>query len=128
MRLRARTPTAECCTQSEICPVVVEDEASRCAMEAADEIKEEGSEVMPTASPDPPEIGGLEVTSTGKGNPPRNAGIVARKATRRVSAGRSAPIRRETGPDPVLDIPTKEIGSDCTTPKDPGKLEKGLPS
>ena len=34
-------------------------EASWCAMEAADEIKEGGIEVMPTATPDPPEIGGV---------------------------------------------------------------------
>mgnify|MGYP000479903203 CR=1 FL=1 len=56
MRLQARTPTAECCTRREIGPVDVGDEASRCAMEAADETKEEGIEVMPTAIPDPPEI------------------------------------------------------------------------
>ena len=48
----------------------VEGEASWCAMEAADEIKEGGTEVMPT----------------------------------------------------------REIGSDRTTPKDPEKPEKGLPS
>ena len=102
----------------------VEDEATRCAMEAANEIKEGGTEVMPTATPDPPEIGGVEVMRTGKGKPSRSAGTVARKATGRASAGRSAPIRREPGPD----IPTREIGSDRTTPKDPGKLVKGLPS
>ena len=54
MRLRAHTLTTECCTQREIGPVGVEDEASQCAMEAADEIKEGGTEVMPTATPDPP--------------------------------------------------------------------------
>ena len=72
--------------------------------------------------------GGVEAMRTGKGNPPRNAGIVARKATRRVSAGRSALIRIEPGPDPVLDISTKAADNDCTTPKDPEKPEKGLPS
>ena len=106
----------------------VEEEASRCAMEAADEIKVEGTETMPTAIPDPPETGGVEAMRTGKVNPPRNVGIVARKATRRASAGKSAPIRREPVPYPVPEMPTKEIGSDRTTPKDPEKPEKGLPS
>ena len=104
--------------------MVVVDEASRCAMEAADGIKEEGTKVMPTAIPDPPETRGVEVTRTDKRNPPWNAGTVARKATGRPSAGRSAPIRIKPG----LDIPTKETGSDRTMPKDPEKLEKGLPS
>ena len=36
MHLRARTSTAECCTQREIGPVDVEGEASWCAMQAAD--------------------------------------------------------------------------------------------
>ena len=106
----------------------VEDEASRCAMEAADEIKEGGTEVMPTATPDPPETGGVKAMRTGKVKPTQSAGTVARKAKGKASAGRSAPIRREPGPETVPDTPTKEIGSDCTTPKDPGKLEKGLPS
>ena len=67
MRLPARTPTIGCCTWREIGPVGVEDEASRCAMEASDEIKEGGTEVMPTATPDPPETGGVEAMRTGKG-------------------------------------------------------------
>ena len=52
VRLRARTPTAGCCTWREIGSLGVEDEASQCAMEAADELKEGGTEVMPTATPD----------------------------------------------------------------------------
>ena len=64
MRLQARTPTAECCTQREIGPVGVEDEASRCAMEAADRIKEEGTEVMPIAIQNPPKERGVEATRT----------------------------------------------------------------
>ena len=76
--------------------------ASRYAMEAADEIKEGGTEMMPTAILDPPETGGVEAMRTGKGNPPRNAGTVARKATGRVSARRSVPIRREPDPELVL--------------------------
>ena len=103
----------------------VEDEVSRCAMEAADEIKEGGTEVMPIATPDPPETGGVEVMRTAKGKPSRSAGTVARKATGKASAGRSAPIRREQGLETVPDIPTREIG---TTPKTPGKPEKGLSS
>ena len=58
MRLRAHTPTARCCTRREIGSLDLEDEASRCAMEATDEIKVEGTEMMLTANPDPPEIGG----------------------------------------------------------------------
>ena len=102
----------------------VEGEASRYAMEAADEIKVEGTEMMPTAIPDPPETGGVEVMRIGKGNPPRNAGTVARKTTGRASAGRSTPIQREPAPD----ISTKVTDSSRTTPKDPEKPEKDLPS
>ena len=97
VRQRAHMPTTRCCTRREIGPVFVADEASRCAMEAADEIKVEGTEVMPTAIPDPPEIRGVEAMRTGKEKPSWSAGTVARKATRRASAGRSVPIRR--GPD-----------------------------
>ena len=46
----------------------VEGEVSRCAMEAADKIKEGGTEVMPTATPNPSEIGGVKAMRTGKGN------------------------------------------------------------
>ena len=73
----------------------VEDEASLCAMKATDEIKVEGTEMMPISIPDPPEIGGVKAMRTSKRNPPRNVGTVARKATRRASAGKSAPIRKE---------------------------------
>ena len=123
MRQRAHTTTARCYTRREIGSVDMEDEASRCAM-AADEIKVEGTEMMPTTIPDPPEIGGVEAMRTGKGNPPQNAGTVARKVTGRASARRTAPIRGEPGPD----IATNEIDNDGTTLKDPEKLEKGLPS
>ena len=64
---RVCTLTARCCTRREIGPVVVVDEASRCAMKVANESKEEGIVVMPTTIPDPPEIGGVEATRTGKG-------------------------------------------------------------
>ena len=106
----------------------VEDEASRCTMEATDEIKEGGTEVMPTATPDPPETGGVEARRTGKGKPSRSAGIVARKTTGRASAGRSAPIRKEPVPEMAPDMPTRETGSARTTPKDPEEPEKGLSS
>ena len=114
----------------------VEDEVSRCAMDAADEIKEGRTELMPTATPDPPKTGGVEAMRTGKGNTLWSVGTMARKAIGRESVGRNAPIQREPVPDPVPDpapdlvpnIPTREIGSDCTTPEDPKKPEKGLPS
>ena len=38
----------------------MEGEASWCVMEAVDDIKEGGTEVMPTATPDPPETTGVE--------------------------------------------------------------------
>ena len=112
MRLRPRIPTVGCCTRREIGPVGVEDEASRCTMEAANENKEGGTEVTPTATPDPPETGGVEAMRTGKVKPSRSAGTVARKATGKVSVGRCAPIRRESGPETAPDIPTREIGKD----------------
>ena len=124
MSLRARTPTIGCYTWREIGPVGVEDEASRCAMEATDEIKEGGTEVMPTATLDPPETGGVEAMRTGKGKPSWSVGTVARKAIGRANAGRSALIKREL----VTNIPTKETGSDRTTSRAPGEPEKGLPS
>ena len=129
MRLRACTPTIECCTRREIGLVVMEGEASRCTMEeAVDMIKEGGTEVMPTATPDPPETGGLEAMRTETGRPSQSAGIVARKATEKASVGKSVPIRREPDAETVPDMPTRETGSVCTTPKTQGELEKGLSS
>ena len=106
----------------------VEDEAGWYAMEAADMIKEGGTEVMPTATPDPPETGGVEAMRTVKVKPSRSAGTVARKATRRASAGKSAPIRKEPDPEVAPDAPTREIGSARTTPKTPGEPETGQSS
>ena len=64
-----------------------EDEASRCAMEAADEsVRNEGTEIMLTPIPGPPKTRGVKAIRTSKGNLLRNAGIVARKATGRASA------------------------------------------
>ena len=90
-------------------------------MEVVDRIKEEDTEVMLTTIPDPPETGGVELTRTNKGNPPRNTGIVARKATRGASAGRSAPIRRK--PDPDLDKLKNEIGNGRTTTRSRSESE-----
>ena len=64
MRLRARIPTTDCCTRREKGPVDVEGKASRCAMEAADEIKEGGTEMMSTATPNPLETRGVEAMRT----------------------------------------------------------------
>ena len=128
MRQRARTSTTRCCTRREIGPVDVEDEASRHTMEAADGIMEEGTEVMPTATPDPPEPGGVVAMRTDKAKPSRSAGTMARTATRKASAGKSALIRREPGPKTVLDMPTRETGSVRTTPKDPKESETSLSS
>ena len=89
-------------------------------------IKGGGTEVMPTVTPNPPKIGGVEAMRTDKGKPSRSAGTVARTATGKASAGRRAPIRREPAPKTVPDMLTREIGSDGTTPKDPGEPEKGL--
>ena len=87
--------------------------ATRCIMEVADVSKKEGIVVMPTTVSDPPEEGGVKaVPTTGKGNPSRNAGIVVRKATKRVSVGRSALIRRNPHPD--LGGPNREINRDRT--------------
>ena len=65
----------------------MEDEASRCTMEEADEIKEGGTELMPIVTPDPPETGGVEAMRTDRGRPSRSAGTMARKATEKASAG-----------------------------------------
>ena len=100
-------------------PVRVEDEANRFAMEATDK---EGTNEMPTAIPDPPEAGGV------KASQPRIAGIVARKATEKASAGRSTPSQGKPRPDPEPDEPTEEIGNARTTQKDPEKPEKSQPS
>ena len=46
--------------------------ASRFTMEAANETKEEGTEVMPIANPESSETGGVEAMKTSKGNLQRN--------------------------------------------------------
>ena len=106
----------------------VEDKPSWCAMEAADVIKEGGTKVMPTATPDPPETGGVEAMRIDRGKPSRSAGTVARKAIEKASAGKSAPIRREPVPETVPDMPTRETGSARTMLKDPKEPKKGMSS
>jgi hypothetical protein len=88
-------------------------------MEAIDK---EGIRGMSTAILDPPEAGGVVASQ------PWIAGIVARKATGRASAGRSVPSRGEPRPDPAPDRPTEGIGSSPTTRKDPEKPEEPQPS
>ena len=94
---------------------------------AADKSRKEGIEEVPTTVLDPPQAGGvMDESEIGKQRPKRNSGIVARRSTRRVSAGRSASIRRKPDPDPGES--NKEIGSGCTTPKDSKESERGQPS
>jgi hypothetical protein len=85
-----------------------EDAASRYAMEATDR---DGTKEMPIAIPDPPEARGVVASQ------PWIAGIVAREATGRASAGRNAPSRVEQRLG--LDEPTEEMGSDRTTLENP---------
>jgi hypothetical protein len=85
-----------------------EDATNRCAMEATDR---DDTREMPTTILDPPEAGGVVV------NQLWIAGIVAREATVRASAGRSAPSREEQRPG--LDEPTEETDSDRTTQENP---------
>ena len=95
--------------------VVVEDEAIRHEIEAADVSKEEGIVVMPIAIADPLEARGVKAAHRyGKRNPMRNSGIVARTVTRRESARKSAL--------------NNEIGSNRTIPNDPKKSKRGQPS
>ena len=94
----------------------------------ADKTKKEGTKEVLKGVLNPRQAGGVKVTpEIGKQRPTRNAGIVARRTTRRASAGRNALIRKN--PDP--DGPNKEISSDHTTlkdRKDPEKSERGQPS
>ena len=68
----------------------VEDEVGRRATLAADKSRKVGIEEVPTAVLDPPQSGGVMMEpKTGKQRPKRNTGIVARRATRRSSAGKA---------------------------------------
>jgi hypothetical protein len=85
-----------------------EDAVNQRAMEATDR---DGTREMPIAMPDPPEAGGVVASQAWI------AGIVAREATVRASAGRSVPSWEERHPG--LDEPTEETGSDRTTQENP---------
>ena len=62
-------------------------------MEVADKRKTEGIIEMPTTITDPPEIGRVKVASEiDKQRSKWNVGTVARRATKRASVGKSAPI------------------------------------
>ena len=55
--------------------------------------------MVPTTAPDPPQVGGVKAAQeTGKQRPKRNVGTLVRRATKRASVGRSAPIRTNTDP------------------------------
>ena len=65
-----------------------------------DKSRKEGIEEMPIEVPDPPQAGGVTVEpEIGKQRPKRNASIVARTATRKASARKSASIRRKPDAD-----------------------------
>ena len=71
----------------------VEDEVDRHAIVATDKSRKEGTEVVPIAVPDHPQVGGVKAApEISKQRPNKNVGIVAGKATTRVSARRSVPI------------------------------------
>ena len=71
----------------------VGDEVGRHAMEAASKTRAEGTKIVPIVLLDPPQAGGVKVVpETGYQKLIQNAGIVARMATEKVSAGRSVPI------------------------------------
>ena len=92
--------------------MVVADELDWHAMVAAIKSRKEGTEVVSTTTPDPPQVGGVkEVLETDKKRSQQNVGTVAGGATERASARRSTPIRTDS--DPVE--PNMEINIICTT-------------
>ena len=106
----------------------MEDEVVRNAMVASDKSRKEGTKEVPISIPDPPHGGEVKAApEIGKQRLTWNACIVVRRATRRVSAGRSAPFQKN--PDPSG--PNKKIGSRHTMSrdrKDSEKSERGKPS
>ena len=94
----------------------VEDELDRHALVAADKSRKEGIDVVPTAVLDPPQAEGVKsLQQTGKQRPTQSVGTVTRRTTRRVSVGRSTPIRINLDADTVL--PNMEIDNGRTRPK-----------
>ena len=108
-------------------PVGVLDEVDWYATVAVEKSRKEGTKVVPTTLPDPPQARGFKAAlETGKQRPKQNAGNVAGRATERASAGRSAPIRTIR----IRIRLNQTTGSARTMPKgrkNP-KPEKGQPS
>ena len=78
----------------------VEDEVGRYATTAAGKSRTKGTEIVPTRVLNLSQAGGVKAArETSKGRPTQNVGIVARKATQKVNARRSTPIR--INPDPA---------------------------
>ena len=129
MRQRVCTLTTRWCTQRKIGPVVMANEASWCAKEAADNSKKDDIVAMPTVVSNPPEARGVKAApETDNESLPQNAGIVARKAIGRAGVGRSPLIQRKPHPDPGG--PKREIGSDSITLRAPNEpeMERARPS
>ena len=71
----------------------MEEGLDRHTLVAIDKSRKEGTEVVPIAVPDHPQVGGVKAApEISKQRPNKNVGIVAGKATTRVSARRSVPI------------------------------------
>ena len=106
----------------------VEDEVSRHATVVVDKSKKEGTEEVPKAVRNPSQAGEVKaVPEIGMKRPMRNVSIMARRATRRVSVGRSVLIWVNLDPDPGE--PNKEISKTRTTSKGQKdrKPERGQP-
>ena len=68
-------------------------------MQAADKSRTQGTEIVPTAVPNPPQAGGVKIMpEIGKERPTRNVGIVARKATRRTCGLVVVDVMEKTAP------------------------------
>ena len=62
----------------------VKDEVGRHAMEAVGKSKTGGTETVPAAVPDPPQVGRVKAApKIGNRRPTRNVGIVAKRATKK---------------------------------------------
>ena len=74
----------------------VEDEVDRHAIVATDKSRKEGTEVVPIAVPDHPQVGGVKAApEISKQRPNKNVGIVAGKAIEKASVRRGRPIRKK---------------------------------
>ena len=69
------------------------DEADQKIVEVGNKSRSEGTTMVATTIPDPPQVGGVKaVPRAGEREPQQTVGNVAGRATQRVSARRSAPI------------------------------------